>query len=178
MRSEDDNDSVFEDRLREPAGECARIRDLLPLYVAQGSASPGFAGEELAEEDRAGVAEHLVRCADCREEARFIAELRARRPEPPASLLSSILEAARKAPGRQKSTLLPRLLRAAAVAALALGIGTFWQREPEPEPMWTVALEAQPAVDWYGQDWLVAGEPIVEALPDDMLRMLVEEMEP
>ncbi len=168
MKGTDEEDFVTGDRTEDLAGECARTRDLLPLHVS-GAATSG----EVAE-----LVKHLATCAECRDEARLVERLQLARPEPPDSLAPSIIEASRR-PRRPERTIVPWLLRAAAIAILAVGIGVLWRDDaPAPEPVWTVALESQPMVDWYGHDWMVAGEPLLDALPDDLLAQLMEEMEP
>jgi hypothetical protein len=69
-------------------------------------------------------------------------------------------------------------MKAAAVVLLALGIGTLLRPEAVEEPTWALALETDAAVEWYGQEWMVAGEAQLEALTDDQLRALLAELEP
>jgi predicted anti-sigma-YlaC factor YlaD len=168
MNTTDDGGLAGDGTAADATNACGRIRDLLPLHLLADDASG-----RLPE-----VEGHLARCEECRGEARFVTRLLAVRPEPPASLLPAILDRARRPSGVRQARIGPWLLRAAAIAVLALGATAIWQREGATDAVWALALESQPEVDWYGDEWMVAGEPLLEALPDDVLMILVEEMEP
>ena len=90
---------------------CANVRELLPDYAA------GRLDESVA----AGIEGHLAACDECREELDLVEMLFATRVAPPAGLDDRIVSAL----GRRK-TVAHRPwwgLSAAAVAAVALGIG-------------------------------------------------------
>jgi hypothetical protein len=65
----------------------------------------------------------------------------------------------------------------AAAAVAALGFGLFAVTRSGFDPLWSLALDSEPAA-WYGEDWIVAGGPVPEALSDDQLLLLLEEMDP
>ncbi|MDE0394479.1 MAG: hypothetical protein OYK82_06850 [Gammaproteobacteria bacterium] len=154
----------------EPSISCAEVRDLLPL---RDPADAGYAGLE----------EHLGGCPECAAEARFVYWMRALRPEPPAAILTGVLERARDeaAAGgtprwhRRPPRALAWTLAAAAAAGLALGIGFLSDRGADP--VWRIALDPEPAI-WYGDEWVVAGGPVPDALADELLMALLEEMDP
>ena len=153
----------------EPSISCAEVRDLLPLR------DPADAGHPRLEE-------HLGGCPECAAEARFVGWMRALRPEPPAAILTGVLERARDevAAGgarrdRRPSRALAWTLAAAAAAGLAFGIGFLSDRSADP--VWRIALDAEPAI-WYGDEWVVAGGPVPDALSDELLMALLEEMDP
>lgn len=153
----------------EPSISCAEVRDLLPL---RDPADAGYAGLE----------EHLGGCPECAAEARFVVWMRALRPEPPAAILTGVLERARHeaaAGGTQRHRRPPRALAwtlaAAAAAGLAFGIGFLSDRGADP--VWRIALDPEPAI-WYGDEWVVAGGPVPDALSDELLMALLEEMDP
>ncbi len=146
--------------------ECGQTRDLLPLWSA-GSGDPHLRGVEA----------HLASCADCRAEAELVQRLRTARPEPPAGLARDILDRhaeARRAVRRSRWGA-PVGLSAAAVAA-ALAVGLFASARIGTDPVWDLALDPEPSA-WYGEEWLIAGGPVPDALPDDVLQLLLQEME-
>lgn len=148
----------------EDGAGCAHVRDALPL-LGLGRLGP---------ESSRSVDEHLRGCAACREERRLIERLRAWRPEPPTGLVDRVLAEARRPPraGRRAP-----LLAAAAVAVVALGATLVWGgREAREDPA-SLALDPDPAF-WSGEDWTVAGEPLLEGLSRETLLALLEEMEP
>lgn len=148
---------------------CAEARDLLPL-------------RDPVDARRPEVEAHLEGCPDCAAEAAFVARIRGLRPEPPATILSGVVERARLEAepmhprwGRPRWRTVVWTLSAAAVAGLSIGIGVLLDRGTES--FWRLALEAEPAV-WYGDEWVVAGGPVPEALSDELLMALLEEMDP
>ena len=149
---------------------CAEARDRLPL-CGPGDARP------------AELAAHLEGCPDCAAEAGFVARMRETRPEPPATILSGVLERARleAEPTHPRWGRRPRWRDVAwalpAAAAVVLFIGIEILSNPGPEPPWSLALEAEPEI-WYGDEWVVAGGPVPEALSDELLMALLEEMDP
>ncbi len=147
-----------------PTG-CAEVRDFLPLISER----------EVPSE----VGAHLDGCAECSAEAEFVSRVASLRPDPPASILPSVLaRAARRPPlGGSRRRNVSWGLSAAAVVVLALGVGVLWDSQPEADSVWTLALDPEPAT-WYGDEWMVAGGPVPEALTDDVLSALLEEMDP
>ena len=148
---------------------CADVRDLLPLRDPAGTGHPG-------------LEEHLGACPACMDEARFVGWVRGLRPEPPASVLAGVLERTRDgeaAANDRRDRWPPRALAwtlaAAAAAGLAFGIGFLSDRGTDP--VWRIALDPEPAI-WYGEEWVVAGGPVPDALSDELLLALLEEMEP
>ncbi len=148
---------------------CTEARDRLPL--------PGPVDRKAAE-----LAAHLEECPDCAAEARFVAWVRELRPEPPATILSGVLERARLEAelthprwGRHRWRAVAWALSVAAVVALSIGIG--FLANPGAEQLWSLALESEPEI-WYGDEWVVAGGPVPEALSDDLLMTLLQEMDP
>jgi len=158
-----------------PVGEpmdCGPVRDLLPIQVL-GELAPG---------DDLRVESHLSMCSECREERDFVRRLGLARVEPPLELVSAIMAAVDES-ARSTPTVVPIrrsalwALPAAAAIVLALGVGTIWN-SPETRPSeWTLALESDVTMAWFGNEWMVAGEPILDALPDDVLRSLIQELE-
>lgn len=155
--------------------DCPAVRDLLPVLVL-GRLAPG---------EGQMVESHLADCGDCREEQALVQRISLARVEPPRELLSSILtavdlaaDAARPAPSvipirRSAQWALP----AAAAIVLALGLGTIWNGRSADPSEFTLALESEVTMAWFGNEWMVAGEPLLETLPDEVLRSLIEELE-
>jgi hypothetical protein len=65
----------------------------------------------------------------------------------------------------------------AAAAVAALGFGLYAITRSPGDPRWSLALDSEPAA-WYGEEWIIAGGPVPEALSDDQLLLLLEEMDP
>jgi len=158
-----------------PMGEekdCASVRDLLPIQVL-GELAPG---------DDLRVESHLAACGECREEQTFVRRLVLARVEPPRELLSSILAAVDEA-ARPMPTVAPIrrsvtwALPAAAAIVLALGIGTIWNGPSADQSEWNLALESDVTMAWFGDEWMVAGAPMLAALPDEVLRSLIAELD-
>ncbi len=173
-----DRGSGEREGLTQPASpSCDEVRDLLPL-LGPGPRSSSFANVEL----------HLRDCSECRAEAEFVMRLGELRPEPPISILQGVLgrAAERDLPTAPESRVdgehgvhwrgVSWSLAAAAVAVLALGVGILSGPDPASDPVWMLALEPEPA-SWYGDEWMIAGGPVPEALSDDILRALLEEMD-
>jgi hypothetical protein len=149
--------------------DCAWVRDRLALRDAG----------VMAGDDEARLEAHLATCEECRTQAEFVARLQEARPEPPALLVQSVLarHAQRQRRRRPAWSFGSLTLSAAAVAAAALGIGVLWHGAPSSSSVWDLALDPD-SPSWYGEEWLVAGGPMLEALSDDDLRTLLAEMEP
>jgi predicted anti-sigma-YlaC factor YlaD len=160
---------------------CDRVRELLPLRVA------GLpTGTKSALVDR-----HLSECGACADEARFVHRVRTSRPEPPEGLVEAVLQ---RLPSAGTSAPEPRILpfrrawvrrprrfavgwglSAAAVFILALGIGVMWTGD-ESGPAQALIASLVPEGDApEPEGWMVAGAPVLDALPDEVLFTLMEE---
>jgi hypothetical protein len=145
---------------------CERAREAIPDYVA-GALSPAA---------RTGVGTHLKTCGECRGEAELVALLWVSRPVPPAALAGRIQSALGR-PAR----VVGRTwwgLAAAAVAALALGIGvTSRQQSSSVEvPAYVAGVDADEDGLWLSDDGLIAGAPALDGLSDDALEQLLAEI--
>jgi hypothetical protein len=152
----------------DPANPCGWVRDLLPLR-SSGAGDPRFVAVE----------EHVTGCPECRAEAEFVDRIRRARPEPPSGLVEATLKRCAERPREATRKLRwggPVGVSAAAVVA-ALGLGLFAITRPPADPRWGLALDSEPAA-WYGEEWIIAGGPVPEALSDDQLLLLLEEMDP
>jgi hypothetical protein len=161
-----DSSDAMDGQDRPGSINCAEVRDLLPLL-------------EMGLQSAPLVEAHLEACAECGAEARFVKHLQGLRPEPPSAILQGVLDRHRSE-GQVRGRSPARIgwwLSAAAVAALALGVRMFSASPPAAEGLWTLALDPESAT-WYGEEWMVAGEPVPEALSDDILVALFEEMDP
>jgi anti-sigma factor RsiW len=163
-----------EDGARESSIDCASARDLLPLMGT----------ESIPAAHSRNVQAHLDTCGNCADEARFIQKLVGSREEPPSRLLPSIMAELERRDEFEPAIILPTgrrkltwALPAAAAVVLALGIGNLWNNQPSTEQYSSLGFEPEVSMAWYGNDWMVAGQPVFEALPDDVLRSLIEELE-
>ncbi len=144
--------------------ECEGAREAIPAYVAGG----------LSPTARTELSAHLDTCAECREEAELVALLSASRPEAPPALSGRIQSALER---RGRTVLRPWWgLAAAAVAALALGIGvTSRQQGSSVEvPAYVAGVDEEGL--WLSDDGLIAGAPALDGLSDDALEQLLAEM--
>jgi hypothetical protein len=66
----------------------------------------------------------------------------------------------------------------AAAIAIALGLGTILNNVPTHEEISHLALQPDVNTDWLGEEWMVAGAPLLHALSDEVLREVLEELEP
>jgi anti-sigma factor RsiW len=139
---------------------------------------PGFVAGRLSEDEAVRVVAHLTSCGECAAESQLVALLYQARSEPPEALASRIQGAARLRGFRGGAGSRPWWgLAAAAVAALALGIGVLTDRGTG------VGLEipayvatAEDVGLWASDDGLIAGAPALEDLSEDALLTLLEEM--
>lgn len=155
------------DQIDSVDGVCLRVRELLSLEP-----SGMLSGDELSE-----IGEHLAGCAPCREESALLALLRRSRPLTPDILLPLIMKKVEKAAQQRRQRRMWGL-RAAAAVVLALGVGTAWSlRGPSgTENVWELALHEEPvATSWSGGEWMAAGLPVFDEMPDEVLMALLEE---
>ncbi len=159
---------------------CENIRDELSASLVTA----------VAESVRARIDGHLSECATCRREADFLARVFRARPEPPEGFVDVTLDRAFSPAGAGSSRSAARGMHpwfpertvgwaaAALVAAVAIGVGLLstGSGDPDPDAAWALALDPVPPT-WYGDDWIVAGEPQLELLSDDVLRALLSEFE-
>lgn len=119
---------------------------------------------------------HVEACVECRAELELARLLRAARPEAPAGSARRVVDAVRRdraARGRPWWG-----LTAAAVVAVALGVGIVSDAAP-PGPDADVpsyAYEVEEGTIWSSEDGLVAGAPSLDALSDEALRQLLDEL--
>lgn len=165
--------------------DCARARDLLPLRV----------GGRLSPEEESRVAGHLQGCSGCAGEMAFLVRLQGARPDPGPDLARAVLRdlgregelrgGTGSTPNRRRHLPVFRksawALRAAAVVILGLGAGLLWQGREAPESVWSLALDPQHSDEytgmWAGDEWMVAGEPLLDELPDEVLLALLEDLQ-
>ena len=145
--------------------QCGTARELIPDFV----------GNRLASNDVAAVEEHLTSCAECRAELELAQAIFASRADVPAELAERVVAAVRD--GRVGSRRPWWGITAAAVAALALGIGI--GSEPPSELDLEVpgyAYEVEEGALWLSDDGLLAGAPSLDALSDEALEQLLDEL--
>jgi len=143
---------------------CERAREAIPDLVAG----------RLDTQARSEVEAHLGTCADCREEADLVALLVASRPEVPAGLSRRIDEAVRVRGGAVRRPWWG--LAAAAVAVLALGIGVASRQGGLTSELPAYVADTETEDLWLSDDGLIAGAPALDALSDDALVQLLDEM--
>jgi len=151
--------------------EALERSSLRPLSTESGAAIPSQGSDP---SDRA-LAHHLATCVDCAREAAFMARLAGARPEPPSELLPAILVQTRRVP--MPTGWWSGSMAAAAVLILSLGVGLIsHQADPPPSfgPLDALVM-SDGLADWEDDEWYVAGAPVLEALPEQMLLALLQE---
>ena len=145
--------------------ECEIVREQIPLHMS----------EQLTPEEVTGLELHVSTCTACEAELGLAGVLFATRPVPPAGLSGRIQDAVRY---DKRSVRRPWWgLTAAAVAALALGIGFAGDDPSFPDPIVPeYAYEMEEQGLWLADDGLVAGAPSLEELTDEALAQLLEEL--
>ncbi|MEQ1857887.1 MAG: zf-HC2 domain-containing protein [Longimicrobiales bacterium] len=147
------------------APDCGAVRELIPSFV----------GNTLSAGERDVVESHVRVCAECDSELALAHILFASRPRVPAGLLGRIERAAatdRRAPARTWWG-----VSAAAIAALALGIGITSDRTPQATlEVPGYAYEAEEGEIWVSDDGLVAGAPALDDLSDEALLQFLDEL--
>ena len=143
---------------------CGTVRELIPDFV----------GSRLGPEELETVDTHVTACGECRAELELAQMILGSRPRVPAGLLERITRAVAADRG---ATSRPWWgLTAAAVAALALGIGMSSERSPAPLEVPGFAREVEEEDVWLSEDGLVAGAPMFESLSDEALVVLLDEL--
>lgn len=146
---------------------CERIRAVLPDWVR---------GELDAAEAEA-VAVHVTDCAECRAEADLLRLLAAAPPAVPAGLADRIrTEVARDRPAAVAGGRPWWGLAAAAVAAVALGIGVTSGGGPSDVSVPVYASDAATGEAWLSGDGEIAGAPALGDLSDDELMALLDDL--
>jgi hypothetical protein len=143
---------------------CCEARELIPDFV-RGA---------LADAQRAAVERHVAGCPDCEAELGLARLVFAGRPQAPAALLERLLatvEVERDRPARTWWG-----VSAAAVAALALGIGLSSTPSATPADVPGYAYELNEGEIWVSDDGLLAGAPLFDGLSDDALLQLLDEL--
>jgi anti-sigma factor RsiW len=143
---------------------CGAIRELIPDFVAS----------RLGAEDLEAVDVHVTECGDCRAELELAQMILASRPRVPASLLDRVRQAV--AADRRAGSRPWWGISAAAVAALALGIGMSSERSAAPVDVPGFAYEVDEGDVWVSDDGLVAGGPMFDGLSDEALVQLLDEL--
>jgi hypothetical protein len=143
---------------------CGTIRELIPDFVAS----------RLGAEDLEAVEGHVTECGDCRAELELAQMILASRPRVPAGLLDRVTRAV--AANRRAVSRPWWGISAAAVAALALGIGMPSERAQAPLDVPGFAYEAEEGQVWMSDDGLLAGAPLFDGLSDEALVALLDEL--
>jgi anti-sigma factor RsiW len=143
---------------------CETIRERIPTH-ARG---------ELSQAESSELQVHTEACADCRAEVDLARSLFMSRPVPPADLAARVQDAVRF---DRRSVHRPWWgLTAAAVAALALGIGFAGDSSVTDVVVPEYAYEVENQGLWLSDDGLVAGAPSLEDLSDEALAQLLDEL--
>jgi predicted anti-sigma-YlaC factor YlaD len=144
--------------------DCGTTRETIPDVVAS----------RATVDEVAAVEAHTATCEDCAAEMRLAAALYVGRPQLRMDLSERILATLSV---RRRSTLRPWWgLSAAAVAALALGIGITSQPASDIDLADELAVESEEGELWLSDDGVLAGAPVLETLSDDALAQLLEEL--
>jgi predicted anti-sigma-YlaC factor YlaD len=145
--------------------DCGSVRESIPGFVADGRVAA----------DAAKVEGHVSACSECRAELELAKMLFSSRAEVPEGLAERIVSAVRR--DRQALVRPWWGVSAAAVAALALGIGivsepsaTFDGEVPD------FAYEVEEGDLWLSDDGLLAGAPSFDDLSDEALLELLNEL--
>ncbi|MEZ4423800.1 MAG: hypothetical protein R3E98_10335 [Gemmatimonadota bacterium] len=143
------------------------VRDLLPDHAAG----------RLPEAARARVERALSEDGDLRDELALLTALWRDRPEPPADLADQVrarvASELRGTPAPARGRWPMWQLSAAALVVVALGTALIWQRRGEPQ---AADIEALPR-SWTLDESIVAGGLVLDALSDEALRTLAQELE-
>lgn len=144
---------------------CGRMRELIPDFVAG----------RLSADDADAVDGHVAICGECRAEVELARLVHASRPRVPEGLLERVLESV--AARREQPSRAWWGISAAAVAALALGIGmSSHGGTAAPVDVPGYAYETEEGEVWVSDDGLLAGAPSFDDLTDDALLQLLDEL--
>ena len=144
--------------------QCEPIRDFIP----------DFAAGRLTAVEAVVVQAHLDGCEECHAEAGLVSLLYSARPQVPAGLAERIEGHVRF---RRSAVARPWWgIAAAAVAAVALGIGVTSRSYPVEEEVPAYVAEMQGLSPWVSEDGLIAGAPVLDGLSDEALQILLDEM--
>lgn len=138
-------------------------------------AMPDFAAGRLPADGLRAVEAHLDGCADCAEELEIVRLLMAGTATAPEGLADRIVVALERRPRRATRPWWG--LSAAAVAALAIGIGvTSEQGALGVAAGLDLASELEEGELWVSDDGLLAGAPELEGLSDEALLELLDQL--
>lgn len=144
---------------------CGTVRELIPDFVGGRLAGSAF---EMVER-------HVADCDECAGELGLVRMILAGRPAVPPGLLERLLSTVGSAQTRPTRTWWS--VSAAAVAALALGIGLSSGPSVEvPAEVPGYAYEVEEGDIWVSDDGLLAGAPLFDDLSDDALLELLDEL--
>lgn len=144
---------------------CAQVREWLPDYAAG----------RLARESGGLVEQHTASCAGCRDELELIGLVLAARPAAPDGMVERVTRAVRTS--RRPAHRPWWGLSAAAVAAVALGIGIASDEGRVAVPgSDDFASEFEEGEFWVSDDAMLAGAPALDELTDDELAALLEDL--
>jgi len=144
---------------------CGTVREMIPDAVAG----------RLPTADFEIVDRHVADCGECRAELELAQLVFASRPRVPEGLLERVLASAGRS--RPQPSHAWWGLSAAAVAALALGIGlSSNQAAVAPVDVPGFAYEVEEGDIWVSDDGLLAGAPSFDDLSDDALLQLLDEL--
>lgn len=156
--------------------ECGRVRELIPRLARRleredvaraGKAPIRHAGPTA--QVTAQVEAHLAACRECRAELELARALFRSRPAVPEGLADRIVMRLRQE--REGARHPAWALTAAAIAALALGIGLHGDvPDPDAPPF---AQEPAETWTWDPEDGVVAGAPMLDDLTDQDLTVLL-----
>lgn len=146
--------------------ECGAVRESIPDVIA------GRADDVEA----ARVESHVAGCSECAEEMALARVLFVSRSRIPVDVSGTVVARLRKdvrAPTRPWWG-----ISAAAVAALALGIGITSGPGPDAglDAGLELVVEAEDDEFWLSDDGILAGAPVFEALSDEALAELLDEL--
>lgn len=144
---------------------CETVRDWIPEY----------ASGRLAPLEATSVRSHLEDCSECRAELDLAMLILASRAEVPAGLARTVRAAVRSDRAHMHRPWWG--ISAAAVAALALGIGMSSDGSEQVESAVPgYAFEIEDGDSWLSDDGLIAGAPDLDALSDEALLQFLDEL--
>lgn len=143
---------------------CALIRELIPDHVRG----------ELGHARLLEVEAHLSGCGECRAEHAIVGALLSSRRPVPSRLADGVVAAIRR--GRPTGPHPWWGISAAAVAALALGIGIGSEPGSLPYVPPAFGTETEEGVLWLTDDGLLAGAPILDDLSDEAIMDLLDDL--